>query len=550
MAKSRGEKGQSVIILVLALGLVLVGGLGLVVDGANLYHHLQLEQSAADAAATATALGIFQATNIGVAFSPPNTCTIGGASVACYICTTGTDTAVPCEYARMNGFGATASDTVMVDFPSCSASPDPCTGYESMLAGNLPAGTPNQVRVTIQRNVGTTIIRMLSSALSTPVQTSATAAIVSVTNPVPMLITDPYNSNSLQTVGGGNNPPIRICGGPNQSIQVNSVNSAAYSLPSSQYIDLSHAGPADTNGDCTLGTGASFGIFGGPTGSGSGVVNKVSLGTTGQYLQPHSPILDPFAAVAAPNASTLGLSKITGNPATIATGTDGCIQSSCQEYSPGIYTKIQTGKNNVIFKPGVYFVEGGDVDFKQATGGGTNDAIVCPTCTPDKYTGQGVLFFMTGAGNDAGEAGGNHNGGIFNFGTLASVLIQGPTLTQVLNGQTVPGPPFYNIALWYDRLATNFPQSHTFGTGNGCFQVIGTTYVTPTLDNMTSHPNVTPYYQQAAYGGTPCSTTVTQGDIIVSDLHTNGTAEVSMDLIPYGYVVIDKVALVAGGPHP
>src|SRR6266540_3214008 len=95
MARSRkNEKGQATLILVLALGLVLVGGMGLAIDGANLYHQQQMAQVAADAAATAAAMSIFRGNYVHspaeVTDFPVNTS---------FTCTT-TDTRLPCQFAR------------------------------------------------------------------------------------------------------------------------------------------------------------------------------------------------------------------------------------------------------------------------------------------------------------------------------------------------------------------------------------------------------------------------------------------------------------------
>ena len=46
------------------------------------------------------------------------------------------------------------------------------------------------------------------------------------------------------------------------------------------------------------------------------------------------------------------------------------------------------------------------------------------------------------------------------------------------------------------------------------------------------------------YGDTPCSTTIQQGDIIVGTLEMNGTAGITMDLAPYGFLEVRQVALV------
>src|SRR2546422_11714228 len=63
MRKHRREKGQSVILVLLALGLFLIGAVGLAVDASNMYSHRQMEQSAADAAAQAAIISVYDYTN-------------------------------------------------------------------------------------------------------------------------------------------------------------------------------------------------------------------------------------------------------------------------------------------------------------------------------------------------------------------------------------------------------------------------------------------------------------------------------------------------------
>ena len=96
------------------------------------------------------------------------------------------------------------------------------------------------------------------------VSASATAAIVDVMAPVPIIITHPTNPDTLKFNG---NVTIKICGGPARSIQVNSTNSGTQSVSgSSNNVDLSRAGPDDP-GNCSSGTGAGVGDAGGPVAS-------------------------------------------------------------------------------------------------------------------------------------------------------------------------------------------------------------------------------------------------------------------------------------------
>ena len=81
--------------------------------------------------------------------------------------------------------------------------------------------------------------------------------------PIPIIVLHPTLNDAFQLQG---TPNITICGGPTKSIQVNSGNTTEAShIQGSANIDLSHAGPKDTLGDCTLGTGADVGVFGQPS---------------------------------------------------------------------------------------------------------------------------------------------------------------------------------------------------------------------------------------------------------------------------------------------
>jgi Flp pilus assembly protein TadG len=109
----RSESGQSVLIVVLAMAIFLVGAVGLAIDGGQMYAQRQMAQSAADAAAQAGIMSIFRGTNITSAF-PFGT---GAPPIASSTCTTA-DGRTPCVYARLNGFGGTSSDTVIMSFPA------------------------------------------------------------------------------------------------------------------------------------------------------------------------------------------------------------------------------------------------------------------------------------------------------------------------------------------------------------------------------------------------------------------------------------------------
>src|SRR5262249_17486835 len=148
-------------------------------------------------------------------------------------------------------------------------------------------------------------------------------------------ITHPWMAGAFHL--GGSGEKIKICGGPQRSIQVNSTNSNAANWSGNPTVNLSQAGPNDP-GDCSAGTGADFGDFGGPnraTVIAGGLLSP--MGATEHYIQPADPILDPFASVTPPTQPANAAS-----PIAIANGVDGCTSSvtgyNCKLYFPGTYT--------------------------------------------------------------------------------------------------------------------------------------------------------------------------------------------------------------------
>jgi Flp pilus assembly protein TadG len=493
------RKGQAILLLTTAVGIVLTGAIGFAVDVSTLYFQRQMAQAAADAAAVSAAMSMFQGTTTGPA---------GFSTSATFTC--GTNIAmIPCKYANYHGFGgALTSDTITVSFPTSA------TGYSGSLSGT---DSPNQVKVTVARQVSNNFIRLVGGPATTTVGASAIAAIVTVTSPVPMLITHPSDSGVLQ---GDKNTSITICGGPSRSIQINSSSPTALTTNKFPTVDLSHAGTADS-GNCTTGTGADMGVFGGPSATPGGL----RLGTTGQYLQPASPIQDPFATLAAPTApANPGTSK------TIANGVHGCTNAGgCTELTPGLWADGMSmgGHNYYVLDPGLYYIQGGGFKMKNV-----DSAVMCSGCAADPDTGNGMLIYDTGSKGNPTASGG------FNIDTgVSNTYLIGAGLT--LAGTTTPSAPYYGMLFWEDRSAD--AQNHGFGTGNGCFSLIGTIYITNTLAIMQADAT---HYQSISYNGTPCSGTVHQGEIITGELSLVGNTGVSMNLFPTSFVKIRQVALV------
>src|ERR1051326_3094670 len=113
----QSESGQSIMMVLLALGIFLLGAVAFSVDYANAYFHRQMSQDAADAACTAGIMDLLanaQGNSLGnfPAGSPPATFQCSGNS-----------TAAPCQYAALNGYSApgltanSASNDVQISFP-------------------------------------------------------------------------------------------------------------------------------------------------------------------------------------------------------------------------------------------------------------------------------------------------------------------------------------------------------------------------------------------------------------------------------------------------
>jgi Flp pilus assembly protein TadG len=498
------QKGQAILMVVVASGLFLIGVLGLVMDGAQIYTNRQMAQDAADAAAQAGIMSMFNGTNTG-------TNAFGSAA---HTCTT-SDVITPCVYARNNGFGNTAADTVVVDF-----SPGQFTAADvGVTAGSLSGSDPqNIIRVTINRSLNTGIMRLLGTTI-VPVKAIAAAAIVELASPVPLIVLHPTLTQSFAVNGGAGTGkwPIKICGGPTRSIQVNSKDLGSIIISGGSTVDLSHAGPADP-GNCSVGTGADFGDYGGPNPYPGGL----SLGSTGHYIQPAAPILDPlyYGSSSPPLVPTPTAPSPAVAPASVPAGVNGCpaAWAPCTLFQPGLYTsQLQVKNTFALFAPGLYYISSGGLSFESNSGAAIATGIAAPT---GFTSGPGVLFFVTG----------NSTGDVFNFSSNAGskggiTLVGSDAASQ------------YKNVLFYSDRASTVTKIHTL-QGGGTISLTGTIYATST-------PNITAaLYQKLDLQGTPGSGTLIQGEILVDVINIGGTANVTMNLNPFSSVKVRQVALV------
>jgi hypothetical protein len=503
ITRVKGEEGQAVVLVAVAMSVFLVAAIGLGIDGSHLYAQRQMAQTAADAAALSAIQSVFNGTYNGsgnpAAFSVttfPN-------------CTT-TDARTPCVYAANNGFGSSAADTVAMSFPNA------LTGVTASLAGGFPA---NLATATVSRSVNTTLLRLVRfvAPTATTVTATATAAIVSVVAPVPILVTHPFNPGALNLGGNGS---IEICGGPSRSIQVNSSSSTAVTGNGNITIKLQYAGP---NGDntCTTVAGADFGNHGGPKTQ----PTFVNVGS-GAYLAPDDIMQDPLKDVPVPpDPGTPGTQTVVG------IGTNGCPSyargGQCTVYSPGDYpTGLSVKLQTALFKPGIYYVQGGGVnctancDMLMATGAGTY------TDSYGTVWSSGMLIYNTGVGTGNCNHPGNTFYCPFNLGADGVINLVGSPI----------GSTYKNILLFEDRSAPALQHSLQ---GGGAIKLVGTLYMTNPLTAMTAT-----LYQSLSLGGNSGNNTNITGEIIVGELAVQGTPTIVMNLSPQSYLKVSQIALV------
>ena len=549
------EKGQATILVLVALGLFLLAAMGLTLDVSNLYSQRQLAQNAADSAALAAMMSIFNGTNTTNA-TTNNTFGVpaGGGNPARLNCIS-SDNHTPCYYARQNGFDPANGDTVYVDFWSQANAfaQEPGVSISNASQDAVPL-----LRVTVKRPVPATLMRLVGGTTKN-VAAQATAAITTSIAPIPILILHPTDTGALSSKG---TPSITICGGPRRSVQVNSCAGTGGSIAKPDgggsvscvagssidfkgapiKVDLTHAGPLDT-GDCNTGTGADLGNFGLPLSSPS----QITYGIVGTYLDPASVIADPLLGVPAPTTAGLtnqdnsecdpskttckdALGKTVTCPATDAFGV---AVSGCHVLNPGLYTSkgplASIKKDFVIFTPGVYYIQSGGISFDSLSGGQTetpppSGPAAYPTCTNgDAKTGCGILLYLAADGKNQNTI----NLGA-NAGKSSDIALLGsdPTLT------------YQKILVFVDHTA--IAQSHSLG-GGGNWNVNGTVYMTNTIATTLNSPGATQFQSLTLQGGSG-SGTVT-GEVITDELGMGGNSGIQMNLDP-AKKQIRQIALV------
>jgi hypothetical protein len=321
--KRSSQQGQTLIPIIIFIGLFLMAMLGVAADYTQVWAHRQMAQGAADAACEAGAADLY------LNAVDPAASGAGGLQSFSWIgagfdCSSTTASTPPCRYATLNGY---SGSNVHVSFPS--SLPGVAT-LPSSLATPFP-----YMEVTITDPVSMSFTKMVGAASTVSIKAKAGCGVTPINVPVPLVILHTSASGALSVTGSSK---IRIFGGPQRSIQIDSKDSGALTAGT---VDLSQGGPANTGSDLA--------VFGGPTTAPA----SVNVGTTGHYLSPAAPFGDPFATKSVP-AVPVTVGSVTPVPFAI----NGCPDpNGCVEFTAGNYTgcnssgAIQPGEKGCLLLP-------------------------------------------------------------------------------------------------------------------------------------------------------------------------------------------------------
>ena len=433
---AKPESGQAMLFTVLGLGLFLIGAMAFAIDLSNLWFRRQAAQTAADAACTAGAMDLLVDANNSVTnqggFETKSGASGDANPFTCGNLSKSNQTPAPCAYAANNGFPGTLSQSQFnagtlgnyVNFswsPVATAPPGVSTPDSTVIPTAF-------LQVQVNSNMPTFFAGMLRGKTGQSIAAKAVCGVAEAAAPIPIVVLDPVSPPNATPAQSALNvqgtPDIKIFGGPQRSIQVDSLASTS-SCGSSNCsvnnpwgtatIDLSKGGPS--------GTGSDIGLSGSPS---APTANMTYLGgTTGHWIAPASPIGDPFAQVCypgqsgctyqidgnsvpsvptgvyvpgdltstnAPGCSPVTQAKILGGNCVVNHLTHGCPDTTCVLFTPGDYTSTINihggGGTTAIFDPGLYYMDG---DLQLGSGSlarpGTGDA---------GNTADGITFYFHG----------------------------------------------------------------------------------------------------------------------------------------------------------
>jgi hypothetical protein len=413
------ERGQASLVIIIFLAVFLLGATGLATDYTQIWAHRQMIQGAADAGCQAGAADLYLK-----ALDPAADSTYGldlswiGSS---FDCSSLPDSA-PCRYASLNGY---SGSNVAVSFPSTVA------GAPSIPPGFGVIPYP-YIKVTITDPVPLSFAKLVSSSGTFNVSAKAECGLDPIAVPVPLLVLHQTASAAL-SVGGA--ASIKIYGGPNRSIQVNSSSATAVSVGT---VDLSQAGLG--------GTGADLAVGGGPSTKPAGV----SLGNTGNWLSGVIPSGDPWGTIPTPSVPS-----IAGTATPVPFTVNGCPDpDGCVEFTGGNYTacanSVGPGGNGCLISPS--FTSAGPA--WQAAHAYSAGTLIQPTNA--QHNGGRYIFQAQNSGNSGAVApnpwnqtiGGNQGDGAITWKNM------GPASTS-------PATAIFDPGLYYLGAGGLQPGSNT-----------------------------------------------------------------------------------------
>ncbi len=531
------ESGQAMLLCLLVLGLFLLGALGFAVDMSNLWFHRQSAQNAADAACTAGVMDMLSIANGG---TPAAGFTPGTA----YQCSSAPNSA-PCKYAALNGYtpAALTADSVgndtSISFPSTVAGVPACTGTPTPAVCIAPTALSPYpyIQANVTDRAQTFFSGLIRGSSTMDVGAQATCGLVLSNAPIPILVLNPTVSGSLS---GNGAVDIKLVGGPQRSIQVNSSSATAVDFSgASGNIDLRQGGPTSTGSDfAVVGPEAAIGNF--------------ITGTSGQWIDPSSSISDPFALLPAP-VQPAAATPVYGVMNAAATAF-GCPDPSggCDHYFPGYYPSgIQVKKNQpaaatgyAVFEPGIYYL-GGDFAANSSS-----------CLRPSNSTGGigGTIFYFSGTATlNIGANSGTLTNCQSSFiplsqvkCTASSILptnlpaagLKGNVLLAPCSG-TYGDPLGASDPLGVQRGMLFFQDRAASGvnpgwSGGGSFGLAGIMYF----------HNAASFNDTFTLGGGSSSDTFVVGEIVVDKLSLSGNPSITMDLNPNALYYTLKATLI------
>jgi hypothetical protein len=572
------ESGQTMIFVVIGLSVVLLAIVGFAVDYGNIWFRRQHAQSAADAACVAAAMDMLNNVSL------PAT-TTGGVTTGTDIDCSASPTAAPCQYAALNGYnsaGLTAgaeSNQVSVTFPTSLTgnpipvcpNPIPPTMKVCIPPSSMTSNPFVQVQVT--NRLKATFFGLLSSANTVDVPAKASCGVVLSSAPIPLLVLDPTRSATFHMNG---NPAIKIYGGPDRSVQVNSTSTSSLDFNGAPtHIDLHQGGPNIA--------GSKFGTTSAQSPSTAATCSngtKICIGTEGAYTPSTRPITDPFATVTAPAIPTA-----IGGFTMVDAPQYGCphIGGQCRKYTPGYYPSgidVKSPSPYAIFDPGIYYIVGGmqfesnscirpSADTGDGSGGtffyfadgNSIDVVANSGCTSSDtpfQTSSGSAPYTLGARCDSSSPANPSNLPSSLTGSVLLAPCVAPTVTSLctpncgINGGMGYGDPFGTADPAGTTRGLLFMQNRSFQAapnwgGGGAFLLSGSMYFHQChLSGPGTGTGCTTaaYLTKLSLGGNSGASSYILGNIIVDQLDMSGTPDIAMDLSPQALYFIYKASLL------